>query len=116
MTWHGLVSLTVFVPGRAPAATHTRSWSCHAAPTAGSEGFGLRVNVRRVCSQLVMVEMSPRLGPGSAGAGLVDSLNVSVATGVLLHSLLTSAAASASGAAAAAAAPAPQPAATTATE
>lgn len=103
---------------------------------AGSEGFGLRTNVRRACSGLVRVEMSSSTaagrrgpsggagavpgqqegqeqqheeedggaesegagGPGGRGAGLglhglVDSLNVSVAAGILMHSLLRSAAA-----------------------
>ncbi|KAG2443921.1 hypothetical protein HXX76_002261 [Chlamydomonas incerta] len=87
----------------------------------GSEGFGLRTNTRRACSQLVRVEMAPS-SPASASAssassssaaaaparaamrGLVDSLNVSVATGILLHSLLSSAAASVAGAAGAGAA------------
>lgn len=50
----------------------------------GSEGFGLRTNVRRSCQQLVRVEMD--LPPGER---VVDSLNVSVATGILLHQLLS---------------------------
>ncbi|EFJ51595.1 hypothetical protein VOLCADRAFT_103485 [Volvox carteri f. nagariensis] len=101
----------------------------------GSEGFGLRTNVRRACSGLVRVDMAPpttaRAGrgisiPSSADdadaavatnlrqplppspplprqqqpqhavlRGLVDSLNVSVATGILLHSLINSAASTA---------------------
>ncbi|GFR43989.1 hypothetical protein Agub_g5134 [Astrephomene gubernaculifera] len=76
----------------------------------GSEGFGLRTNVRRACSGLVRVDMAPQAATGAVAAaagaantyndgvqqqellrGLVDSLNVSVATGILLHSLLNSA-------------------------
>lgn len=52
----------------------------------GSEGFGLRTNVRRACTQLVQVDMAP-----GVSATDVDSLNVSVATGILLHTLLASA-------------------------
>jgi 21S rRNA (GM2251-2'-O)-methyltransferase len=50
----------------------------------GSEGSGLRTNVKRVCEKFVKV-------PSVAGldASVVDSLNVSVATGVLLHTMLT---------------------------
>ncbi|KXZ51241.1 hypothetical protein GPECTOR_13g728 [Gonium pectorale] len=88
----------------------------------GSEGFGLRTNVRRACTGLVRVDMAPTASPSHLAAastaadsaasevaepvadeapqqrqqllrGLVDSLNVSVATGILLHSLLSSAAA-----------------------
>ncbi|RMZ52107.1 hypothetical protein APUTEX25_001301 [Auxenochlorella protothecoides] len=47
----------------------------------GSEGAGLRTNVRRACEALVRI-------PGGAGAAQVESLNVSVATGILLHHLL----------------------------
>ncbi|GLI66164.1 hypothetical protein VaNZ11_009924 [Volvox africanus] len=100
----------------------------------GSEGFGLRTNVRRACGSLVRVDMAPPAitrGSGDAwpmssrgvasadsagvplpamqwpqqGAvlrGLVDSLNVSVATGILLHSLISSAAAAAAATAGAA--------------
>lgn len=56
----------------------------------GSEGFGLRTNTRRACTQLVGIS-----GGAAAPAGgladaepLVDSLNVSVATGILLHDLM----------------------------
>ena len=58
----------------------------------GSEGHGLRTNVRRACSELVAI---PRGAAGSAvaemdpGGDTVDSLNVSVAGGILLYSLLT---------------------------
>lgn len=53
----------------------------------GGEGYGLRTLVRRACHSLVMVEMSPP--PGSVVA---DSLNVSVAAGVLLHHITAAAA------------------------
>lgn len=62
----------------------------HDAPTVlvlGSEGKGLRTNVLRACSSLVRI---PR-GAGAAAvddAALVDSLNVSVAGGILLFTLL----------------------------
>ena len=51
----------------------------------GSEGRGLRPLVRKCCTQLL------RIGPGplpDQPASGVDSLNVSVAAGVLLHHLL----------------------------
>lgn len=70
-----------------------------------SSAAGLRTNVKRTCSQLIRID-----GGGSAasdgsaeGAGTaagtetamerwaVDSLNVSVATGILLHQLIASA-------------------------
>ena len=47
----------------------------------GNEAAGLRTNVRRACSALVRV-------PGGDDASTVDSLNVSVATGILLHALI----------------------------
>ena len=56
----------------------------------GSEGSGLRTNTRRACTQLVGISSG-----GAAPAGtladaepLVDSLNVSVATGILLHDIM----------------------------
>lgn len=61
-------------------------------PATGNEGYGLRPTVKRCCTQLVQIEMDP---PGSSNSSrrqqLVDSLNVSVATGILLHQLLTTA-------------------------
>jgi 21S rRNA (GM2251-2'-O)-methyltransferase len=52
----------------------------------GSEGKGLRTNVRRECAKLVCV---PSGGGEQRGAAAgVDSLNVGVAAGVLLHALL----------------------------
>lgn len=53
----------------------------------GSEGAGLRTNVRRACTMLVRVAASPALD-----ARLCDSLNVSVATGILLHQCMQRAA------------------------
>ncbi|GBF91307.1 rRNA methyltransferase [Raphidocelis subcapitata] len=61
----------------------------------GNEGSGLRTNVRRACTSMVRIEMGPqpRGGGGSGGASggggaEVDSLNVSVAAGILLHHFL----------------------------
>jgi 21S rRNA (GM2251-2'-O)-methyltransferase len=52
----------------------------------GSEGFGLRKTVRAACTRSIKVDR----GNSSLGGLMdVDSLNVSVATGILLHSLLT---------------------------
>ncbi|XP_071850129.1 uncharacterized protein [Apostichopus japonicus] len=48
----------------------------------GSEGFGLREALRTHCHQLVTIPAGRRLHPN------IDSLNVSVATGIILHSLL----------------------------
>ena len=68
------------------AARDTTAWTA-----------GLRTNVKRACSQLI------RIGGGSAGSTgsstgegtlerwAVDSLNVSVASGILLHQLLAKA-------------------------
>ncbi len=59
----------------------------------GSEGRGLRTNVRRECARLVCVPAAP--GAPLGGDGAVDSLNVGVAAGVLLHALLVAARSSA---------------------
>jgi 21S rRNA (GM2251-2'-O)-methyltransferase len=50
----------------------------------GNEGVGLRTNVRRACTSLVRVA-------GGNETSTVDSLNVSVATGIILHALIRSA-------------------------
>ena len=50
----------------------------------GSEGKGLRTTVKRACSSLVRIDSLAEEG-SSMG---VDSLNVSVAAGILLHHLL----------------------------
>lgn len=58
---------------------------------------GLRTNVKRACSQLVRIGGGSSISSGSgAGEGTlerwaVDSLNVSVASGILLHQLLAKA-------------------------
>jgi len=46
----------------------------------GSEGAGLRPETRRACETLLMIE-------GGDGSGGLDSLNVSVAAGITLHSV-----------------------------
>ncbi len=52
----------------------------------GNEGSGLRTNIKRACSGFVKVEMGlPRQQLAA------DSLNVSVAAGILMHSLVGSA-------------------------
>lgn len=48
----------------------------------GSEGYGLRTNVKRACSTLTRIVAADTLE-----RHVVDSLNVSVATGILLHNL-----------------------------
>ena len=50
----------------------------------GNEGVGLRTTVRNVCQTLLSIDTGHVTDPDS-----VDSLNVSVATGILLHQLLT---------------------------
>lgn len=57
----------------------------------GNEGYGLRATVKRCCTQLVQIEMAPAAAAGGSREQLVDSLNVSVATGILLHQLMTTA-------------------------
>jgi len=67
----------------------------HAAPTVlvlGNEGHGLRTNVKNACSKMVKIP-GGLCGAGIGGKNsknrhLVDSLNVGVAGGVLLHSIL----------------------------
>jgi 21S rRNA (GM2251-2'-O)-methyltransferase len=55
----------------------------------GSEGFGLRTNTRRACTATVSIAAgSPAITGAEQTAQLVDSLNVSVATGILLHDLI----------------------------
>jgi len=61
-------------------------------PTTGNEGTGLRTNVRRACTSKVKIEMGAAAGSSdvapSVVAAAVDSLNVSVAAGILLHHML----------------------------
>lgn len=63
-----------------------------AAPTIlvlGSEGYGLRKTVRNACSRAIRVDRGAQCTTqGRGGLMDVESLNVSVATGILLHSLL----------------------------
>lgn len=59
----------------------------------GSEGHGLRTNVLRACTDLVRIPRdvtAPTAAVGSAAgaADMVDSLNVSVAGGILLYTML----------------------------
>lgn len=56
----------------------------------GSEGYGLRTTVRRACSAGIRVSRAFVKEHDAQKGSLheVDSLNVSVATGILLHSLL----------------------------
>jgi 21S rRNA (GM2251-2'-O)-methyltransferase len=66
----------------------------------GNEGYGVRPLVKRLCTQLVQIEMATG-GVVAADADaaadrrtrlqLVDSLNVSVATGILLHHMVAAA-------------------------
>lgn len=56
----------------------------------GSEGSGLRTNVKRACESFVKISSAEELD-----GSVVESLNVSVAAGVLLHTMLTSARANA---------------------
>ena len=62
--------------------SHTHDWKLimlHA----GNEGSGLRTNIKRTCSGFIKVEMGlPRQQLAA------DSLNVSVAAGILIHSIL----------------------------
>lgn len=48
----------------------------------GNEGAGLRTNVKRACTGLVHIPMAPMYD-----VDVLESLNVSVATGVLLQAL-----------------------------
>jgi hypothetical protein len=50
----------------------------------GSEGKGLRTNVRTACT--AFVKIAPQPGPVSDG---LDSLNVSVAAGIMIHHLMS---------------------------
>lgn len=47
----------------------------------GSEGYGLRHAVQRCCDSMIRVD-------GGDPSQVVDSLNVSVATGILLHTVM----------------------------
>lgn len=88
----------VFGADNAPGAEDvtTISVSKPSVVVVGNEGAGLRTNVRRACNRVVRIEGGGGGGRGEGGVGgvgdgdTVDSLNVSVATGILLHSFLTS--------------------------
>ena len=59
----------------------------------GNEGRGLRTNVLRCCDIIVQIEGGKGLNAGGFEEGddeVLDSLNVSVAGGILLHRLLCS--------------------------
>lgn len=49
----------------------------------GNEGHGVRTNILRRCTHLVKI-----VGMKSTGDSQVDSLNVSVTGGILLHHIL----------------------------
>ncbi|KAI3423936.1 hypothetical protein D9Q98_009770 [Chlorella vulgaris] len=59
----------------------------------GNEGYGLRTTVRRTCNAMLQIEDGK-----TTQRNVVDSLNVSVASGILLHRLLTAQAPSAASA------------------
>jgi len=61
--------------GSAPTSVFDADFTAPTAIVLGSEGEGLRRLTRECCNQLVAIPM----------AGAVESLNVSVATGVLLY-------------------------------
>lgn len=85
ISWHACAECFVHAGGalqRRPIRPPARD----AFPTrASGRRYGLRGAVRRLCDGLVAVEAAP----GRELGGL-DSLNVSVATGILLHSMLLS--------------------------
>lgn len=66
----------------------------------GNEGYGLRTTVKRQCDVLLKIGGGQGAGmaawqgiggtTGGMGSQLVESLNVSVATGILIHDLLAS--------------------------
>lgn len=57
----------------------------------GSEGYGLRTNVRRACDASIRISRKSTRALTRDALHDVDSLNVSVATGILLHNLLQTA-------------------------
>ncbi|GMH34498.1 hypothetical protein BSKO_02332 [Bryopsis sp. KO-2023] len=54
----------------------------------GNEGYGLRTTVKQACEAFVKIESA---APEANKEFQLDSLNVSVATGILLHSLIVAA-------------------------
>ena len=57
----------------------------------GSEGYGLRKTVRNACNRAIRVDKGITSPSSTPSLSDVDSLNVSVAAGILLHSLLAQA-------------------------
>ncbi|KAK3286055.1 hypothetical protein CYMTET_6368 [Cymbomonas tetramitiformis] len=53
----------------------------------GNEGYGLRTNCLNACTDLIQITQ----GHSSGDLQIVDSLNVSVATGIILHQLVATA-------------------------
>jgi tRNA G18 (ribose-2'-O)-methylase SpoU len=53
---------------------------------AGNEGYGLRASVRRECTMTTKIEHDAS-SECAHGAYRLDSLNVSVAAGILIHQL-----------------------------
>jgi 21S rRNA (GM2251-2'-O)-methyltransferase len=53
----------------------------------GNEGYGVRTNVARACQVQVRIEGGAE--GGAEGGGEVDSLNVSVTGGILMHFLMS---------------------------
>ena len=85
--------MSVQLHARAGAGTSEGAVSCRGyvpkRPTilvVGNEGRGLRTAVERVCEGVLRINAAP--SPGRIAPQGVDSLNVSVATGILLHQLL----------------------------
>jgi tRNA G18 (ribose-2'-O)-methylase SpoU len=68
------------------------SWTCPAVLVLGHEREGLGPRVRARCDALVAIRPRPRPGEAedvsSSGAGRMESLNVSVAAGVLIAQML----------------------------
>lgn len=56
----------------------------------GNEGYGLRPSVRNECTMTTKIEHSQASGECAHGSYKLDSLNVSVAAGILIHQLSTS--------------------------
>ena len=54
----------------------------------GNEGHGLRTTVRQQCDGFLRIDRVSSSSSFGGGGMVVDSLNVSVATGILLHQLL----------------------------
>ena len=70
----------------------THGTDAHARTRAGNEGYGLRTNCARACTEMIQIGHGAFSGAAATGGlvGAVDSLNVSVATGIILHQLIAS--------------------------